>query len=311
MIERNENGFAHVFFYTIREQEDGITVEGVLKKQGYSQKLISHLRQYPDGLSVDGTQIYTTKHLSKGRILRVCLREQGSSEKIAAVNLPFPVVYEDEHLIVVNKPAHMSIHPSQGHHEDTLANAAAWYFAEKNEPFVYRAINRLDRDTTGLLILAKHGLSGAILSQMSARREIHRTYLAVCEGKVPEHGTVAAPIARVEASTVERCVDMLKGENAVTHFSRLGYQNGYSLVELQLETGRTHQIRVHMKHLGYPLAGDFLYNWKEEDVIGRQALHSWKLQFSHPITGEEMYFESRMPEDMKKIVACVAEPLLN
>ena len=170
----------------------------------------------------------------------------------------------------------MPVHPSQGHHENTLANALAYRFASRGEHFVFRAVNRLDRDTTGLLLIAKHKISGAFLSAMTAKKEIPRK----------------------DGSTIERCIDMDHGEHAVTHYRCLDYRDdlGCSLVRLRLETGRTHQIRVHMKAIGHPLLGDFLYN-PDYRFIGRQALHSYTVAFRHPITGEAMEFTAPMPED--------------
>ena len=169
-----------------------------------------------------------------------------------------------------------------------------WYYQQKGETFVYRCINRLDRDTTGLLIVAKNMLSGGILSDMSKKREIQREYLAIAEGEVPQEGVIDAPIARKEESVIERCVDFEKGDRAVTHYWRLDYRNGYSLVRLKLETGRTHQIRVHMKYIGYPLTGDYLYN-PDYRILDHQALHSWKLAFRHPVTGAQMQFKADPP----------------
>ena len=143
--------------------------------------------------------------------------------------------------------------------------------------------------------------SASILSDMVQNREIRREYLAIASGEVPESGTITAPIARVEGSTIERKVDEESGEYACTHYKRLQYKNGYSLVSLKLETGRTHQIRVHLKHIGHPLPGDFLYN-PDYSVINRQALHSYRLSFIHPITGKEMQFAAEMPGDMKAIM---------
>ena len=192
----------------------------------------------------------------------------------------------------------MPVHPSQGHHENTLANALAYRFASRGEHFVFRAVNRLDRDTTGLLLIAKHKISGAFLSAMTAKKEIRREYLAIVSGKPEEYGTIDLPIARKDGSTIERCIDMEHGEHAVTHYRCLDYRDDLdcSLVLLRLETRRTHQIRVHMKAIGHPLLGDFLYN-PDYRFIGRQALHSYTVAFRHPITGEAMEFTAPMPED--------------
>lgn len=291
------------FTYTIGPEQEGKTVEQFLRSEGYSKNLIVHLRNTPMGITIKGELVYTTKKLSSGDVLTILLTEEESSANIVPSPLPLDIVYEDEDILIINKGAGVPIHPSQGNFSNTLANAAAWYFKEKGEPFVYRAINRLDRDTTGLLILARHALAACILSEQVANREIHREYLAIAKGMVAESGTIDAPIARVDGSTIERCVDFERGERALTHFKRLSYHPGCdcSLVSLRLETGRTHQIRVHLNYIGHPLPGDFLY-CPDYSLIKRQALHSHRLSFLHPITKKELLFEAPLPDDMQFIL---------
>lgn len=198
----------------------------------------------------------------------------------------------------------MPIHPSINNHEKTLANAVMYYFREKGEAFVYRCVNRLDRDTSGLLILAKNMFSAAVLYRQSAERRIHREYLAIAAGEIPEEGIIDAPIARAADSAIMRCVDFSCGERAVTHYRRLLYskENDCSLLRIRLETGRTHQIRVHMKYIGHPLLGDFLYHPTAIEQMKRQALHSWSLAFTHPVTGKQMHFTALPPSDMQEIL---------
>lgn len=288
--------------YPITTTESGQTVEQFLRKQGYSKHLIIHLKTTVMGISIDHAQVYITHVLKEGETLEIHLEEPESSHNIVPTPMALDIVYEDEDLLVINKPAGLPIHPSQGHFDTTLANGIAWYFQHKGENFVYRAINRLDRDTTGLVILARHSLSASILSDMVKNREIHRWYQAIVAGKPEESGTILAPIARADGSTIERCVDFQRGEYACTHYKRIYYNSSChcSLVSLKLETGRTHQIRVHMKHLGYPLLGDFLYN-PDYDLINRQSLHSWRLAFKHPLTKKDLAFEAPLPGDMQFI----------
>ena len=204
---------------------------------------------------------------------------------------------------MVNKPAGMPIHPSLNNYTNSLANGLAWYYLQQEKPFIFRCCNRLDRDTSGLTVVAKHLVSASILSSMTKRKEVCREYLAVARGHVmPESGIITAPLARREGTIIERVVDWEKGEPAVTHYQVVTVRNGHSLVALRLETGRTHQIRIHMKYLGYPLIGDYLYN-PDMEHITRQALHSHRLSFPHPITGEAMCFEAQLPEDMKQVLA--------
>lgn len=285
-----------IFTYNIPSEYNGATLLSFLKSKHYSAPVITHLKRTEKGILLNGTWGRVRDILHTEDVLNIILIETESSENIVPTPLPLDIVYEDEDLMVVNKAADTPIHPSQGNYDNTLANAVAYYYQQKNEPFVYRCINRLDRDTTGLLILAKHMYSASLLSNMMKNREIHREYLALATGEVPEEGTIDAPIGRVSSSVIEREV-RADGDAARTHYRRLTYKNGYSLVSLILETGRTHQIRVHMKYIGHPLPGDFLYN-PDYSVIRRQALHSHRLSFTHPITGEALTFTAPLPEDM-------------
>lgn len=288
--------------YLIQQQDIQKTVEQFLLSNGYSAALIRRLRHTEQSILKNGSPVYTTYRLDEGDSLAVTLPEEHGSENIVPVPMDLDIRYEDRDLLVVNKAAGVPIHPSQGNHANTLANGIAWYLGEKGEAATYRAINRLDRDTTGLLILARHALSACMLSEMVRTHAIRRCYLAAASGLVPPEGVIDAPIARTCDSTIERCVDFERGDSARTHYRTLYYNRDTdcSLVELRLETGRTHQIRVHMKHIGHPLPGDFLYN-PDYRLIGRQALHSWQLDFIHPIKKEPLHFEAPLPEDMRRL----------
>ncbi len=272
--------------YTIRDREDGIVLGQFLKAKGFSHRLAARIKA-GRGLAVDGMPAHAGYRLKAGETVEVALPEEEDSGNIVPVKLPLSIVYEDEDILVINKDAGVPIHPSQGHYDNTLANAVSWYFREKGEAFTYRVINRLDRDTTGLLILARHMLSACILSEQMAGRRIRREYRAIVLGHTPEEGTVDSPIARA----------------AVTHYRTLLYneKKDLSLVSLSLETGRTHQIRVHMRSIGHPLPGDFLY-CPDYRYIGRQPLHSYLLRFEHPISGKEMEFTAGLPEDMERLL---------
>ena len=271
--------------YHIRETEAGLRIEQFLRRKGYSAQNLTQIKQMPESVLVNGSFCYLRHTLAAGDELRIHIQETESSRQILPVQLPLNIVYEDEDLLVVNKPAGMPIHPSLNNYTN----------------FIFRCCNRLDRDTSGLTVVAKHLVSASILSSMTKRKEICREYLAVARGHViPESGTITAPLARREGTIIERVVDWEKGEPAVTHYQVVTVRNGHSLVALRLETGRTHQIRIHMKYLGYPLIGDYLYN-PDMEHITRQALHSHRLSFPHPITGEAMRFEAQLPEDMNRI----------
>ena len=289
-----------IFEYQITAAEEGRKIGDFLREKGYSRHLLRQLKETEDGLLRNAQPTFTTVALKAGDRIRVRLLEKAEgSEAIMPAPLPFEIVYEDEDLLVVNKPADMPIHPSFQNHGNTLADALTWHYQQHGEDFVYRCINRLDRDTTGLLIVAKHLLSASILYDMVGKREIHREYLAIVKGIPPENGTISAPIGRKKGSAILREVNFETGEPAVTHFARLEIRNGLSLVSLKLETGRTHQIRVHMGYIGCPLIGDYLY-YPECSRISRQALHSHRLSFLHPITGKALSFTAPLPEDMEK-----------
>ena len=285
--------------YIISENTTPVTILDFLKKEGFSRHILSSMKNTPNTIILNGERGFGRSVLKPQDHLIVTVPETESGENIIRTKMDLNIIYEDEDILVINKPADMPVHPSAGNYENTLANGIAWYFAEKGEDFVYRCINRLDRDTTGLLIVAKHLLSASILSDMVGKREIHREYLAIVKGIPPENGTISAPIGRKKGSAILREVNFETGEPAVTHFARLEIRNGLSLVSLKLETGRTHQIRVHMGYIGCPLIGDYLY-YPECSRISRQALHSHRLSFLHPITGKALSFTAPLPEDMEK-----------
>lgn len=288
--------------YNITTDDAGLTIGEYLQRKGYSAQTIKELKKMERSILINGVWEYVRHKLAAGEELVIHIQEATSSEKIPAVKLNFEIVYEDEDIMVVNKPADMPIHPSLNNYYNSLANGLAYYFEKQGKPFVFRCVNRLDRDTSGLTIIAKHMLSAGILSGQVANRDIHREYLAIVRGiPSPAEGTIAAPIARKEASVIERVVDFEKGDRAVTHYKTLQTINGHSLLSIHLETGRTHQIRVHMKHIGCPLIGDYLYNPDMEHMT-RQALHSHRLVFTHPITGETMDFTAPLPEDMSSVM---------
>lgn len=287
-----------IFSYTLTAQDSEQRIYDFLCHHGYSRHIRTWLKQHPGSVRLNDKEALFYFPLKTGDLLEITLEEEQPSENIIPVCLPLHIIYEDEDLMVIDKPADMPIHPSIGNYENTLANAVAYYYKKQGETFIFRCINRLDRDTTGLLIIAKHALSASILSKQMKAREIRRTYLAVCKGQLPaEVGIINAPIARKADSAIERCVDFSNGESAVTHYRVRYYQNGYSLVELHLETGRTHQIRIHMQYLGNPLPGDYLY-CPDYSKISRTALHSYRLAFCHPITGKRMDFYAPLPTDM-------------
>ena len=280
--------------------KDYNSISDFLKSKGYTSSNIVELKKYENGIVLNGTWAYMNQKpaILDRLLVRVC--EYKKSENILPVFIKLDIKYEDEDIVVVNKPSDMPIHPSLNNYENSMANALMYYYRDKN--FVFRCINRLDRDTTGLSVVAKHFLSAGILNTFMQRREIKRVYNAIVEddGSLKESGTVDAPIAREDDTLIKRRVSK-EGQRAITHFKVLKRLNGASLIELRLDTGRTHQIRVHMSYIGHPLVGDYLYNeryYDKENV--RPLLHSKSLSFIHPITGENLYIECELPKDFKE-----------
>lgn len=288
--------------YKITASDAGLRIEQYLRRLGYSRQNLTELKKMNESVLVNGICSYLTRTLSAGDELIIRIQENEVSQKIPPADIPLNILYEDEDILVVNKPAGMPIHPSMNNYYHSLANACAYYYRQQNKPFVFRCTNRLDRDTSGVTVIAKHMVSSNILSSYAYKHEIDREYLAIVRGSVaPACGTIDAPLSRKDGSVIERIVDFEHGERAITHYRVIKEKNGHSLVSLHLETGRTHQIRIHMKYLGFPLIGDYLYN-PDMEFISRQALHSHTLRFAHPITGECMEFTAPLPEDMKSVL---------
>lgn len=291
--------------YKIDTQNDGQTIGMFLKEKEYSRAILIELKKTPKGIQKNGSWAGVNEVLKTGDILEICLEEEGTSENIVPRPLDFEVLYEDEDILVINKPYDTPIHPSINNYENTLANGVMHYYKEQGRDYIFRCINRLDRDTTGVTIMAKNAISASILSKRMKERELSRTYIAFVEGKVEEEGTINLPIGRVEGSIIKRQVDEINGKPAITHYRKVGETTvegmPVSIVALQLETGRTHQIRVHMSHMGHPLLGDFLYN-ENNHMLARQGLHAVRIGFYHPIKQEYMDIVAPLPKDMAALL---------
>lgn len=286
--------------YKITKETDSILQ--FLKGHGYSSNLIVHLKKTPESILKNGIWSYVNETLHIGDTLHIHIEENEGSDNIVPNRMPLSILYEDEDILVIDKPANMPIHPSINHYEQTLANGVLWYYTAQQIPYTFRCITRLDRDTTGVTLLAKHMLSASVLSKAMQQKQIQKEYLALCDGVTPEEGTIDAPICRAADSVIERCVNFENGDPAVTHFIREWTNEQISLVRIKPETGRTHQIRVHMKHIGHPLLGDFLYH-PENHSMNRQALHCSSLTFTHPITRENLTINAKLPEDMQQFLS--------
>ncbi len=299
---------------TYRITDDYDSIYAFLRQKKYPKAIQAYLRSHPGAAKVDGIPSFLWKPLSAGSELSVFMEDADISQ-ITPVHMDLDIIYEDEDLLVVNKPADTAIHPSMNHQTDSLANGVMAYYKEQGSDFCFRVVNRLDRDTSGLVLITKNPYSAAVMGSAVRDHSLQRTYLCVVEGDllrdraflslpyVSETGsdiTVTAPIARKPDSVLERMVTS-DGQTAVTHFSVIETNEKYSLLRIQLETGRTHQIRVHMNYIGHPLPGDYLYHPVYDD-ISRQSLHSFSLECTHPVTGEAMYWEAPLPEDMKNLL---------
>lgn len=288
--------------YQIDDSFDGKTVLAFLKHNNFSSRLIKELKKNPHGILIGNKKVTVQKTLKKGNTLTVYIKEnKPPSAALIPVYYPLEIVYEDKDVVVVNKPAFMATHPSQNNHGTTLANALAYHFLQNGGPASVRSVNRLDKNTSGLILIAKNVHASGVLSDHLKVKKIRREYLAFVEGCPDnESGTVDAPIARCEGSTIARCVDKEHGDRAVTHYTVLN-KGEFSLLKLSLETGRTHQIRVHMSYIGHPVAGDFLYGHEFSGGINRHALHSYTLEFTHPVTGEILSFKAPLADDMREL----------
>lgn len=300
-----------IFTYPITHNEKNIPIDQYLRSMGFSASNIIALKKIPESILINGRWEYVNYRLQPGDTLCVHLTETESSEKIVPIPLPLSICYEDEDILVINKPSDMPIHPSQNNYENTLANAVMYHYHSQQIPFVFRCVNRLDRNTTGLTVIAKHAVSAGILSAAVAKRELSREYRAIIPHvsthavsdiqALPDSGIINKPIGRKPGSTIERFIDYDNGETAITHYQKICETKTATLLSLHLETGRTHQIRVHMASMGYPLLGDDMYGG-DMSLIQRQALHSYRLRFRHPINGKWLEFFQDMPADMEQVM---------
>lgn len=288
--------------FFLRPEQDGQRVSTLLRRDCHcSARLVKQLKYRPDGILLDGQRVFLDHRAAAGQTLTLHLPPDPPSD-LEPVEHPLDLFFEDEHLLIVNKPPLVPVHPGPGHHRDSLGNFLTWHYRTQGEHHTYRPVNRLDRSTSGLLCVAKHAYAQERLKVQLHSRQFRRRYLALCDGAVtPEEGTIRAPIGRMEGSVLKREV-RADGAPSVTHYRRLWTDGVRSLVLLELETGRTHQIRVHLAHLGFPLAGDFLYGTEQPDLLARTALHSCFLSLLHPVTGMPLTYFAPLPADMAALI---------
>ncbi|WP_027408907.1 RluA family pseudouridine synthase [Anoxybacteroides tepidamans] len=287
--------------WVITEQNEGKLVRDFLKEQHISKTALTDIKFHGGAIEVDGRPVTVRHRLRAGEMLVVHFPPEERSSDMEPEPLSLDIVYEDDYVLVVNKPPYMSTIPSREHPSRTLANALLHYYNEQKLASTVHVVTRLDRDTSGLVLIAKHRHVHHLLSELQKRGHVKRKYEAICHGDLEkEEGTIDAPIGRKGDSIIEREVRE-DGQRAVTHFRVLGRFGRYTHVSLELETGRTHQIRVHLAHLGHPLLGDELYGGSRE-MINRQALHSKELSFFHPFHQKIYKFQCPLPDDMRQMI---------
>lgn len=281
----------------------GIKVDTLLRKRlGLSGTVIRRVKWLEDGILVDGVRVHTDFRPAAEQVLSVRLDDPERRSGVVPTPGPLDIVYEDEDVIVLNKAAGVSVHPGPGHFDDTLGNFLVEYYEKTGQEADFHPVHRLDRGTSGLIAAAKHPHAQEALKNQLHTERFKRVYLAVCQGVPdPPTGAVDAPLGPKPGSLMEQMVRP-DGKRARTHYETLEARNGRALLRLELDTGRTHQIRVHMAHIGCPLTGDFLYGTEDRALIPRPALHSAELSFRHPLTGKALEFQSPLPEDMARLL---------
>ena len=292
--------------YVISNEQNGKTVKDILRFDiGLSAAFIKHLKFIENGITLNGEHATVRKKVEAGDTLELLTEDTDMAEHLTPCDIPLEIVYEDECVIVPNKPPFMPTHPSHLHHGDTLADALAFIYKKSGSPFVFRPVNRLDRNTSGLTLIAKDRISASKLAKAMKNGQITKQYLAVLDG-VPEEneGVIEGYLRRTEESVIvrETCGKDEGGDYALTRYKVLQSANGYSLVLASPITGRTHQLRVHFASISCAIVGDDMYG-KADTRISRHALHALKLCFPHPATDMEISLEAELPDDMKELIS--------
>lgn len=281
--------------FSVEEKHDNMQAKRYLKQvHGLSTRLITRLKNNPDGILMDGKLLRAVDFVKAGAVITVNLPDE-QSEYIEPVEGKLEILYEDSFILAVNKPPFMPVHPVKQHQTDTLANIVVYYARQRGESYVFRAHNRLDRDTSGIVLIAKDKFT---INKL--KNGVKKTYTALVHGKIEHGGTIAKPIGLLDDSKMVRHV-LSEGTPAITHYAPIAFNEQATLLKLQLETGKTHQIRCHMSSMGHPLVGDDLYGGKR-DFINRQALHCGTVEFPHPVTSEIITVTAPLPNDIENAV---------
>ena len=288
---------------TVTPDQAGRKVDTLLRSAlGLSGTVIRRVKWLPDGILLDGLRVHTDVRPRAGQTLSVLVADGTRRSGIVPAPGPLEIVYEDPDLLVLNKAPGVAVHPGPGHFSDTIGNFLLDYYDKTGVQADFHPVHRLDRGTSGLLVVAKHPHAQEVLKKALHTPDFRRFYLAVCEGAPqPPAGLIDAPIGPVPGSLMAQQVAP-DGRPSRTRYETLSVSKGRALLRLELETGRTHQIRVHLAHLGHPLAGDFLYGTEDPALIPRPALHSAELRFLQPVTGEPLQFSLPLPADMANLL---------
>lgn len=293
----NNNNNNNILNYTI--QENDRTVKGILIDNLKFSRRLSKKLELSGMIFLNEKVTKLNKSVFKGDVLSVEFKAE--EDEYNAVNIPIEIIYEDADMLIVNKPPYIVVHPTKSHQDNTIANGVAYYFKENGIKKKVRFVNRLDMNTSGIVIIAKNPYIHNELSNQMKSNMVEKYYYAIVEGLLKDDkGTISEPIGRLNAEDIIRIVNPA-GKECITHYEVEKRLKDKTLVKLKLETGRTHQIRVHMKHIGHPVLGDTLYG-SESKEIGRQALHCYEMIFVHPMTGEKMVIKLELPEDMSSLI---------
>ena len=295
------------YSYIVTEADRGATVRQIMKRRlGFSGRLIAKFKRGLGSVRRNGIPVRNFAEVIPGDVLDITMPEDVSH--FEPEDIPVEVIYEDEDLILVNKQPGITVHPTKTHPDGTLANGLMKRMNDTGDRYKIRFVNRLDMDTSGILIVARNSHCQDAISKMMKRDQVKKYYFAIVHGDIPQDsGTISAPLGRSGEDPVRRAV-IEGGSPSVTHYKVLERLGGsFTYLLLRLETGRTHQIRVHLAYIGHPIAGDSLYGRTEPELIGRQALHAGRILFRHPVSGEEMDVKAPLPEDFQNLLSRLRE----
>lgn len=287
--------------YRVNKQTKYTNIRQVLINEfNLSDRLILRLKR-ANQIYLNGIPTYVHHEVNINDVISVDISFEEECENIVPTKMDLDILYEDDGLLIVNKSPNVPVHPSLNHYEDSLSNGIKYYFDSQGLKRKIRPINRLDKDTSGIVLFAKNEYIQECLIKQMKTNKFEKEYLALVDGIIAkDEQTIIAPIARKESSIIERCIRD-DGDYAETDIELVNTYTNYSLVKCKLKTGRTHQIRVHTQYIGHPILGDTLYG-NSSNLINRQALHAYKVKFIHPITKQPMQIECELPEDMLTLV---------